>query len=42
MAFNNVTLKKIIETNSSSGSEHTKWLLVGLEATILVKIQSIT
>lgn len=28
----NVTLKKIIETNSSSGSEYIKWLLVGLEA----------
>lgn len=28
----NVSLKKIIETNSSSGSEYTKWLLVGLEA----------
>ena len=27
----NVTLKKIIETNSSSGSEYTKWVLVGLE-----------
>jgi hypothetical protein len=27
-----VTLKKIIETNSSSGSEHTKWLLVDLKA----------
>lgn len=27
----NITLKKIIETNSSSGSEYTKWVLVGLE-----------
>ncbi|WP_320055766.1 DUF6575 domain-containing protein [Desulfuromonas thiophila] len=26
----NVTLKKIIETNSSSGSEYTKWVLVDL------------
>lgn len=28
----NVTLKKVIETNSSSGSEYTKWLLMELEA----------
>ncbi|MDH1235146.1 DUF6575 domain-containing protein [Stutzerimonas stutzeri] len=28
----NVTLKKVIETNFSSGSEHTKWLLVSLVA----------
>lgn len=27
-----VTLKKVIETNSSSGSEFTKWMLIGLEA----------
>lgn len=27
----NVSLKKIIETNFSSGSEYTKWVLVGLE-----------
>ncbi len=26
----NVTLKKVIETNSSSGSEYTKWLLIEL------------
>ena len=30
-AIYNITLKKIIETNSSSGSEYTKWILVGLE-----------
>ncbi|WP_052750310.1 DUF6575 domain-containing protein [Arsukibacterium sp. MJ3] len=29
----NVTLKKIIETNFSSGSEYTKWALIRLEST---------
>ncbi len=28
-----VTLKKVIETNSSSGAEYTKWLLCGLKHT---------
>lgn len=29
----NVTLKKIVETNSSSGAEFTKWLLIDLDET---------